>query len=558
MNDLCARTTVKTVVAMAVNLLSFAALIFHPAIALAQADLTVSLPLDEGLQNAAYDASGNGNHGTLLNGAAWSAGRINSAVSFDGIDDNLVIEGSTSISSITSGVSVAAWVYRASNQGGGVAVISRQLGNEYLDHWIFGFIGGQYRWFVNTSTGYSNTNLGGEAPVGRWVHVVGTYDGAMVRFYVNGAEQFSTPHSGSFPVDSTGISVGAGHNDHGRTPAEAFHGVVDDLRVYARGLSAAEVQTLYVSSGGPALGAPPAVSMTSPAGGVVNGTIVAAANASDDGGVLGVQFMVDGYNAGAEDTTAPYAVYINTAQYGRGYHALSAVARDADGNVVVSAPVYVVFEHLAIMPLGDSLTSGVTMLNGVYNHDDGGYRRFLWERMANAGYQGVNFVGSLQNGVSWIDADHEGHSGWTVEQLNWWIGTWITTYQPDIVLVLAGLNDLGHVAPNVVWSRLDALLNQIHALRPSARIILANQPGVTVTNTVGYSPQTIAELNSGIPYLVNARLQQGWDIAFADLYNLAGLDRGAWSADFSADGVHLSLAGYAKLANVWYGALGGS
>ena len=550
--------TVKTVAGIFVGLLSFAACIFDPAIALAQANLTVSLPLDEGSQNTAYDYSGNGNQGTLFHGAAWTTGRINSAVSFDGVDDNLVIEGSTSISSITSGVSVAAWVYRASNQGGGVAVISRQLGTQHLDHWIFGFINGQYRWFVNTSTGYSDTNLGGEAPVGQWVHVAGTYDGAMVRFYVNGVEQFSTPHSGSFPVDSTGISVGAGHNDYGRTPVEAFHGMVDDLRVYSRGLSAAEVQALYVTSGGPALGTPPAVSMTSPAGGVVNGTILAAANASDDRGVLGVQFMVDGYNAGYEDTTAPYAVYIDTMQYARGYHALSAVARDSDGNVVVSAPVWVVFDHVSIMPLGDSLTSGVTMLNGVYNHDDGGYRRFLWERMANAGYQGMNFVGSLNNGVSWIDADHEGHSGWTVEMLNWWIGTWMTTYQPDIVLVLAGLNDLGHVAPSEAVNRLGTLLDQIHSLRPSAKIILANQPGVTVTNTVGYTDQMIAELNWSIPYLVNVRLQQGWNIAFADLYNLAGLDRGPWSADFSADGVHLSLGGYAKLANVWYAALGGS
>jgi lysophospholipase L1-like esterase len=559
MSDLCVRTTVKTVVAIAVGLLSFAASIFHPAIALAQANQTASLPLDEGFENTALDVSGNGNHGRLLNGAAWTPGRTNGAVSFDGVDDNLVIDGSTTISSITSGITVAAWVYRATNQGGGVAVISRQLGTQHLDHWIFGFIDGQYRWFVNTSDGYSNTNLGGDAPLGQWVHVVGTYDGGFVRLYVNGVEQFSTPHSGVFPVDSTGITVGAGHNDDGRTPVEAFNGMVDDLQVYGGGLSVAEVQALYVSSGGPATGAPPAVSMTSPAGGLVKGTIVAAATASDDHGVVGVQFMVDGYNAGAEDTIAPYAVYIDTTQYARGYHALSAVARDADGNVIVSAPVDVVFDHIAIMPLGDSLTSGVIIQNGVPNHDDGGYRRYLWERLSSDGFEGINFVGSLQNGIPTMDSDHEGHSGWTAEQLNWWVADWITTYQPDVVLLMAGLNDLNLGAtPSLVLNRLETLLDQIHSLRPDAKIVLANQPGVLENNWRGTNPEAVVELNWGIPYLVSARAQQGWNIVFADLYNFAGLDRSPSSYDFSPDGVHLSLAGYSKLANVWYAALGPS
>ena len=49
-------------------------------------------------------------------------------------------------------------------------------------------------------SGYSNTTLGGAAPVGQWVHMVGTYDGAMVRFYVNGVQPFSTAHTGTLPA----------------------------------------------------------------------------------------------------------------------------------------------------------------------------------------------------------------------------------------------------------------------------------------------------------------------------------------------------------------------
>src|SRR4029079_4362275 len=59
---------------------------------------------------------------------------------------------------------------------------------------------------------------------------------------------------------------------------------------------------------------PPTVAMTAPAAGAtVSGTITVSANAADNVGVAGVQFLVDGANAGAEDTTAPFSVSYNTA-----------------------------------------------------------------------------------------------------------------------------------------------------------------------------------------------------------------------------------------------------
>ncbi len=78
---------------------------------------------------------------------------------------------------------------------------------------------------------------------------------------------------------------------------------------------------------------PPTVSLTSPANGsTVSGTIAMNANASDNVGVAGVQFTVDGANLGSEITTAPYAASLNTTQYANGSHTVAAVARDAAGN----------------------------------------------------------------------------------------------------------------------------------------------------------------------------------------------------------------------------------
>ena len=66
-----------------------------------------------------------------------------------------------------------------------------------------------------------------------------------------------------------------------------------------------------------------------------------AASASDNVGVAGVQFKLDGTNLGAEDTTSPYSVSWNTLGAANGSHALTAVARDATGNLATSASVTV-------------------------------------------------------------------------------------------------------------------------------------------------------------------------------------------------------------------------
>jgi hypothetical protein len=73
-------------------------------------------------------------------------------------------------------------------------------------------------------------------------------------------------------------------------------------------------------------------------GDTVNGAAVAvSANASDDVGVVGVQFRVDGVSLGAEDVTAPYSVTWDTTAGTNGTHSLTAVARDAAGNKTTSS-----------------------------------------------------------------------------------------------------------------------------------------------------------------------------------------------------------------------------
>ena len=88
--------------------------------------------------------------------------------------------------------------------------------------------------------------------------------------------------------------------------------------------------------------APPTVSIASPANNArVGGTFTITASASDNVGVVGVQFRIDGANFGAEDLTAPYSISWDSTTVPIGVHTLTAVARDAAGNSRTSAVVTV-------------------------------------------------------------------------------------------------------------------------------------------------------------------------------------------------------------------------
>src|SRR5206468_546717 len=75
--------------------------------------------------------------------------------------------------------------------------------------------------------------------------------------------------------------------------------------------------------------------------GTVSGTVSVTASATDNVGVVGVQFKLDGASLGAEDLVAPYTASWNTTAAANGNHTLTAIARDAAGNTATSAPVTV-------------------------------------------------------------------------------------------------------------------------------------------------------------------------------------------------------------------------
>jgi lysophospholipase L1-like esterase len=189
---------------------------------------------------------------------------------------------------------------------------------------------------------------------------------------------------------------------------------------------------------------------------------------------------------------------------------------------------------IKIMPLGDSITDGMTVA--------GGYRIKLWSLIKNNGST-VDFVGSMSNGPAELgDKNHEGHSGWRIDQIDTNINAWMDTSQPKIVLLHIGTNDIAQNydlanAP----SRVGALIDKICAKLPAGGKLY-------VATIIPLSFGSVNSFNLQISGVVQNKANQSKPVYLVDMYSALT------TADL-ADGVHPSLTGYNKMADVWFSAI---
>jgi lysophospholipase L1-like esterase len=187
-----------------------------------------------------------------------------------------------------------------------------------------------------------------------------------------------------------------------------------------------------------------------------------------------------------------------------------------------------------IMPLGDSITDGFNV--------PGGYRVGLWQKLVAGGYR-ADFVGSGFNGPAGLgDHDHEGHSGWTIAQIDSNINGWLATYRPRTILLHIGTNDIYGSNPAGAPARLGTLLDHITAAAPNAEVFVAQITPLSCCDA------GVRAFNAAIPGLVQSRVNAGKHLHLVNMYAALGL------GDL-ADGVHPNAGGYAKMADVWYSAL---
>jgi glucose/arabinose dehydrogenase/PKD repeat protein len=197
--------------------------------------LAAAYSFNAGTGTTAVDASGNGNTGVIA-GAAWSTlGKYGNALSFDGVGDLVSVADANTLD-FTTQLTIEAWVFPTALSSWRTVVLKEQPGQLVYALYASTEPGPAGHVFVNGDTWARGAST---LPLNTWSHLAVTYDGSAIRLYVNGALAATAAGvAGSMPNSALPLDIG-GNN----VWSEWFIGRIDEVRLYNRALSLAELQT---------------------------------------------------------------------------------------------------------------------------------------------------------------------------------------------------------------------------------------------------------------------------------------------------------------------------
>ncbi len=213
---------------------------------------------DEGSGTTAFDSSGNGNNGTIVD-ATYVPGKFRTALSFDGVDDFVDAGNATSLQVSAGDFTVEGWVNFNSlvvssscdPNGCDMSIVDKMSGPVGVganpDGWRLFKQQDNHFWFclggsasVNgcsaapgISTTVRSTTV---ATTNTWFHVAGVKTSTAIKIYVNGALEATTTLGSFTDTNSTDVLIGK------NAPEGALlNGLVDEVHIWARALSSAEI-----------------------------------------------------------------------------------------------------------------------------------------------------------------------------------------------------------------------------------------------------------------------------------------------------------------------------
>ena len=210
-------------------------------------------PLCEGAGSVAYDGSGKGSHGTLVNNPGWNTGQTGCPQLVEGYNRPMLFDGSSDylkcgdVGNFTGSLSISLWFYANSN-----ASSSRLIAKDMAS-------GGNPRWLIYKSTGtslilYFNDNVNTATTLaaafstyGTWHHVAATITSGSAKFYIDGAlVTSSTETTSSFTTDND-LWIGR------YASSSYFDGIINEVVLHNSVLTLAQVQALAATgpNGGP-------------------------------------------------------------------------------------------------------------------------------------------------------------------------------------------------------------------------------------------------------------------------------------------------------------------
>ncbi|MFQ5635828.1 MAG: LamG domain-containing protein, partial [Gammaproteobacteria bacterium] len=190
---------------------------------------------DTGAGNVAFDSSGNGLNGSRVNAPAWIPGQLGSALSFDGAGAYVDSGVSTDLAEWT----VAFWVRSPSAPARGAANGPVHRERNFAISWDHPAATFRGAAAMRAGGNWYAASFGSLA-ADTWYHLTATYDGETLKAYTNGVlvTANASPAGAPDPEVAT-MTVGR----HAKSQS-FFAGDVDELRIYQRALTPAEIDAL--------------------------------------------------------------------------------------------------------------------------------------------------------------------------------------------------------------------------------------------------------------------------------------------------------------------------
>jgi hypothetical protein len=205
--------------------------------------------------NSANDSSGYGNHGTLINGASIvSDPQRGKVLLLDGANDYVDLGNGASMNlSDNNQATVMGWVKLAVSQNHNTILSKGEWKEAYALVVKGDTTPDDLLWTGNDTSVFSASSV----PLNTWTHVAMTINNDLTTFYLNGQVSGAANQDRGNAIDNTATGVSIGREQYsGSMPAGRwfFNGRMDDVRIYERVLTQAEIQAAMVGEPPPAPG----------------------------------------------------------------------------------------------------------------------------------------------------------------------------------------------------------------------------------------------------------------------------------------------------------------
>lgn len=191
----------------------------------------------------ANDAFGSSS-GTLQNGATFAPGKVGQAFSFDGVDDYVSVPKNSAWAFGSNDFSINLWtkfnVVRSGAFGGLPNVfVGQDEGGSNLNKWVFYLADDGLDFHINGSVSAFIGHIPFSPTPGQWYHIAVNRSGSTYSFFVNGTLAGTAVDANPIPDVNAALTIGQAEG------LGYFNGLIDELGIYNRSLTAGEIQTIY-------------------------------------------------------------------------------------------------------------------------------------------------------------------------------------------------------------------------------------------------------------------------------------------------------------------------